>query len=262
MYGALSVAKTGLDAHQKNLAVISNNLANVNTTGYKQGKAEFESLFYQNIQQPGAKVAEDNENPTGLLIGTGVKMTSASKIFTNGTQQQTGNDLDIAIQGRGFLPVLMPGNNEIGYTRAGHLQKDGQGQLVTANGLLIQPPITIPQGTTKVTISSDGIVSALVNGNNELTEVGRIELADFINPAGLKPIGGNLYTATDASGEPQQGQPGANGLGTVVQGALESSNVNVVEEMVNLIQAQRAFEVMSKAVSAADQMQQFFNQQT
>lgn len=260
MSGALWAAKTGLDAHHKHLAVISNNLANVNTTGFKRGRAEFESLVYQNLNQPGSQTSQDTTSPTGLMLGTGVKMVATKKIFTDGSTIQTNNDMDVAINGRGFLKVLMPGTGEFGYTRAGQLQLDPNGQMVTSSGYVLQPPITVPQGAQKISIGSDGVVSAMLAGSSTPSEIGNIELTDFINPAGLQPIGGNLYKETVASGQAQTGTPGSDGLGKITQGALEASNVNVVEDLVTMIEAQRAFEVTSKAVSTDEQMSQYLIQ--
>lgn len=260
MHAALYSAKTGLESHNANLANISNNLANVNTTGFKRGRVEFEDLFYQTLNQAGSQTTEETQSPSGITLGTGVKVAATKKIFSNGSQVQTGNPLDLAIDGQGFIQVTIPGNNEIGYTRAGNLQVNAEGQLVTSTGYVLQPPISIPQGSTAVSISSDGIVS-VTEANGGTSEAGRIELANFINPAGLAPRGGNIFTETTASGQPQVGTPGADGLGRISQGSLEASNVNVVEELVDLIESQRAFEVTAKVVSGVDQMLQFVNQQ-
>lgn len=262
MNSALWVAKTGLDAQQKNLTIISHNLANANTVGFKKDRAQFEDLMYQTIAQPGAQSSTDTRLPSGLMVGTGVKLASTEKIFTEGSQIQTDNPMDIAISGRGFLQVQMPGGGDIAYTRAGQLQVNDQGQLVTPQGYLIQPNITIPQGAIQVSISQDGIVSAITTNAADPQQIGQLQLADFINPAGLQAIGNNLFKQTAASGDPVLNNPSNNGLGKLVQGALETSNVNIVEDLVGLIETQRAFEVNSKAISATDQMLQYLNQQT
>lgn len=253
MNPALWIAKTGLDAQQTRLAVISNNLANVNTTGFKAGRPVFEDLLYQNVRQVGAQSSQNTQLPSGLMLGTGVRTVATEKLFTQGNLVQTNNSLDVAIQGRGFLQVLTP-DGTVAYTRDGAFQLNSQGQLVTANGYLLQPGITIPQSTLSITIGTDGVVSVTTAGSTAPTQVGSLQLADFVNPVGLQPIGGNLFTATTASGTAQTGTPGLNGLGTVVQGSVESSNVNVVEELVGMIEAQRAYEMNSKAISTSDEM--------
>lgn len=256
MNPALWIAKTGLDAQQTRMAVIANNLANVNTTGFKQSRAVFSDLLYQNIRQPGAQSSQNTHLPSGLMLGTGVQIVATEKVFTQGNIVQTDNSLDIAIEGRGFLEILRP-DGTIAYTRDGSLQLDADGQIVTADGFALQPGLTLPTGTLSITVGSDGTISALVSGSTAPTQVGTVQLADFINPTGLQPIGGNMYIETAASGAPQSGTPGQSGLGTVVQGALESSNINVVEELVNMIETQRAYEMNSKAISTTDQMLQF-----
>ncbi|HHO67821.1 MAG TPA: flagellar basal-body rod protein FlgG [Gammaproteobacteria bacterium] len=238
------------------MGVISNNLANVNTTGFKRDRAVFEDLLYQNVRQTGAQSSQDTRLPSGLQLGTGVRTVATEKIHTLGNIVQTGNSLDVAIQGRGFLQVLMPDGN-LAYSRDGSFKLDQTGQLVTASGYVIQPAITVPSNATSVTIGSDGVVSALVPGSTAPTQLGSIQLADFINPTGLQPIGQNLFLETASSGSPSTGTPGLNGLGTVVQGALETSNVNVVEELVNMIETQRAYEMNSKAIQNTDRMLQF-----
>ncbi len=258
MNQALWIAKTGLDAQQTRMSQISNNLANVNTTGFKKGRAVFEDLIYQNIRQPGAQSSQDTQLPSGLMLGTGVRTVATEKIFTQGNLVQTENALDVAIEGRGFLQVLNP-DGTLAYTRDGSLQVNSDGQLVTASGFEVQPGIVIPDNALSVSISQDGIVGARVPGSAAPLEVGQLQLADFVNPAGLQAIGRNLLVETAASGAPQVGVPGQNGLGTVIQGALESSNVNTVEELVNMIETQRAYEINSKAISTADQMLQFAN---
>ncbi|OGT19991.1 MAG: flagellar basal-body rod protein FlgG [Gammaproteobacteria bacterium RBG_16_57_12] len=256
MNQALWIAKTGLDAQQTRLAVVANNLANVGTTGFKRGRAAFEDLLYQNVRQVGAQSSQDTTLPSGLSLGTGVRTVATEKLHVQGNIVQTGNSLDIALDGRGFLQVIMP-DGTLAYTRDGSLKVDSQGQLVTSGGYLIEPNITIPDNTISITISRDGIVSALASGSAAPTQVGTFQLADFINPTGLQPIGENLYVETVSSGSPTTGNPGLTGLGTLMQGALESSNVNVAEELVNMIETQRAYEMNSKAVATADQMLQY-----
>ena len=253
---ALWIAKTGLEAQQTRMATISNNLANASTTGFKRDRAVFADLIYQNIVQVGSSSSESTIMPSGLNIGTGVRAVATEKLFTQGSIVQTGNSLDIAVQGRGFLQVLMP-DGTIGYTRDGTLQKDATGQLVTSIGYPVEPAITIPDNATSVSIGSDGIVSVTTQGSTTPTQVGSLQLADFINPTGLQAVGNNLFIQSAASGSPQTGTPGLTGLGTLIQGALESSNVNTVEELVNMIETQRAYEMSSKAISTAEQMMQF-----
>lgn len=256
MNNALWVAKTGLDAQQTRMSVISNNLANVNTTGFKQSRAAFEDLLYQNVRQAGAQSSQDTILPSGLMLGTGVRTVATEKIFSQGNVVQTDNALDIAINGQGFFQILRP-DGGLGYSRAGNFQTDAQGQLVTSNGYVLQPAITIPEDAQSITIGADGVVSVVQPGQASPTQVGNIQLADFINPAGLQPAGENMYLETAASGAPQIGTPGLTGIGSVQQGALETSNVNVVEEMVNMIEAQRAYEMNSKVISSVDQMLQY-----
>ncbi|MGH8214410.1 MAG: flagellar basal-body rod protein FlgG [Rhodanobacteraceae bacterium] len=255
MFSALWVAKTGLDAQQTRMEVISNNLANVNTTGFKSSRASFQDLVYQNVRQPGGQTTEQTESPSGLMLGTGVRVVGTEKQFTQGNLTQTGNALDVAIQGRGFLQVSMP-DGSIAYTRDGSLHMDQNGQMVTANGYPMNPSITLPPNAQAVTIGTDGTVSVTVPGQSAPTQVGTLQMADFINPAGLQPTGNNLYVETASSGSPQIGQPGLNGMGTLAQGSLETSNVNVVEALVNMIETQRAYEMNSKAISASDSMLQ------
>lgn len=256
MNKALWVAKTGLEAQQSRMSVISNNLANVNTTGFKRDRASFEDLLYQNVRQVGAQSSQNTRLPTGLQLGTGVRTVATEKIHTLGNIVQTGNSMDVAVQGRGFLQVLQPDGN-IAYSRDGALKLDETGQLVTSNGYVVQPAITVPSNATSVTIGSDGVVSALVPGSTSPTQLGSIQLADFINPTGLQAIGQNLFQESASSGAPTTGTPGLNGLGSVVQGALETSNVNVVEELVNMIETQRAYEMNSKAIQTTDRMLQY-----
>jgi len=258
MNQALWVAKTGLEAQQTRMGVITNNLANVNTTGFKRDRAIFEDLVYQNVRQPGAQSTQNSQLPSGLMLGTGVHTVATEKLFTQGNIVQTGNSFDLAVTGRGFFQVTMP-DGTTAYTRDGSFQIDSQGQMVTASGYVVQPGITIPQGALNVTVGSDGTVSAQITGNAAPTQVGTLQLADFINNAGLQPIGNNLYLETAASGSPQPGTPGLNGLGTLNQGSVESSNVNVVEELVNMIETQRAYEMNSKAISTTASMLQYLN---
>ncbi|MEW6765432.1 MAG: flagellar basal-body rod protein FlgG [Pseudomonadota bacterium] len=255
---ALWIAKTGLDAQNTRMSVISNNLANVNTTGFKRDRAVFEDLIYQNYRQVGANNTQDNLLPSGLNIGTGVRIAATEKLHLQGNLQQTENSLDVAIQGRGFLQVLMP-DGTISYTRDGSMQLNAQGQLVTANGYLIEPAIAIPENAQSITIGNDGTVSVQIQGQPIPTQVGQLVLADFINPAGLQPMGDNLFQETASSGAPQVGTAGLNGLGMLQQGFLESSNVNTVEELVGMIETQRAYEMNSKAIATTDGMLSFLN---
>lgn len=260
MASALNIAQTGLDAQQTRLSIIANNLANVATTGFKKARPNFEDLLYETVSQPGASSSQNTELPSGLMIGTGVRTVSSAKIFTQGTLAQTENALDVAIQGRGFLQVLMP-DGSTAYTRDGGLSMNSQGQLVTSSGYSVEPAISIPAQTLSVTIAPDGTVSALTAGNSAPTQIGNLQLADFINPQGLQPVGQNLFKETVSSGNPQTGNPGLNGLGTLAQGSTESSNVNPVEELVNMIETQRSYEMNSKAIQTVDQMLQFVTQQ-
>lgn len=256
MNQALWVAKTGLDAQQTRMAVISNNLANVNTTGFKKSRGIFEDLLYQNVRQVGAQSSQNTQLPSGLQLGTGVRTVATEKLHTQGNIIQTNNSLDIAVQGRGFIQVLMPDGN-IAYTRDGSLQLDATGQIVTSSGYAIEPAISIPTNAQSVTIGQDGVVSVTLPGTAAASQIGTLQTADFVNPAGLQSIGQNLYLESSASGSPQTGTPGLNGLGTLQQGSLESSNVNVVEELVNMIEAQRGYEMNSKAIATADGMLQY-----
>jgi flagellar basal-body rod protein FlgG len=256
MEPALWAAKTGLDAQQTQMTVTANNLANVATNGFKKSRAVFDDLLYQNASQVGAATSQTTLSPTGLQLGTGVRVVSTERTYTQGSLDNTGNSLDMAIQGRGFFQVLQP-DGTMAYTRDGSFQLNAQGQLVNSSGYALQPAITIPTGAQSVTIGADGVVSVLVPGNSTPTTVGTIQLADFINPAGLQTMGGNLAVESAASGSPTTGNPGLNGLGTVVQGSVEASNVNVVEEMVNMIETQRAYEMNPKAVQTTDQMLQY-----
>ncbi len=256
MNPALWIAKTGLDAQQSRMSVISNNLANVGTTGFKRSRGVFSDLFYQTVRQPGAQSSQNTQLPSGLMLGTGVRNVATEKIFTQGNIVKTDNSLDIAVSGRGFFQILRP-DGTVTYSRDGSFQIDSGGIMTTANGMNLQPTITIPTNTLSITIGTDGTVSALVGGTTTPTQVGTIQLADFINPTGLQPIGDNLFMESASSGSPQTGTPGQSGLGSLIQGSLESSNVNVVEELVNMIETQRAYEMNSKAIATADQMLQF-----
>ena len=256
MNQALWIAKTGLEAQQTRMSVVSNNLANVNTTGFKRSNAIFQDLLYQNVRQSGGQTSQDTQLPSGLMLGTGTRVVATEKLFSQGNIVQSDNPLHVAIQGRGFFQVLMP-DGTLAYTRDGTFQMDSQGQLVTSEGYQIQPSITIPDGAQGITIGNDGTVSVSVAGQSAPTQVGTLQLADFVNPSGLQPIGENLSLETAASGSPQAGTPGLNGLGTTLQGSLETSNVNVVEELVNMIETQRAYEMNSKAVEATDSMLKF-----
>ena len=253
MIRSLWISKTGLDAQQTQMDVISNNLANVSTNGFKRSRAVFEDLLYQTLRQPGAQSSQQTQLPSGLQLGTGVRPVATERIFTQGNPQQTDNDKDVAINGDGFFQVLMP-DGTTSYTRDGSFQTDSQGQLVTSSGYPVQPAITVPPGTQKLTIGTDGTVSATLQGVAAPTQIGTIQLATFINNAGLQSIGQNLYQETAASGTPNPNTPGTNGAGTLTQGYVETSNVNVVEELVNMIQTQRAYEINSKAITTSDQM--------
>jgi len=253
MFRALWIAATGMEAQKLNIDVISNNLANINTVGFKKSRADFEDLLYQDSKIPGAASSPTTEVPTGIQIGLGVRPVATQKIFTMGNLEQTDNPLDLAIEGDGFFQVLTP-DGTIAYTRDGTFKLDSDGNIVTSKGYPLEPNISIPSDTVAIYISSDGIVTVKTAGSNVPTEVGNIELARFINPAGLQPIGNNLYIETPSSGDPQTGVPGEEGLGTIAQGFLERSNVSVVEEMVNLIIAQRAYEINSKSIQTADDM--------
>jgi flagellar basal-body rod protein FlgG len=255
----LWISKTGLEGQQTQMDTISNNLANVNTTGFKRSRTQFEDLMYQNLRQPGEQTSQQTRAPSGLQVGTGVRPVATERIHTQGNLQQTGGKLDVAISGEGFLQVLMP-NGTMAFTRDGTLQSDAQGQVVTSSGFPVQPPIVIPPDASNVTISSDGIVTVTQPGANAPVQIGSMQLATFVNPSGLQSKGANLYTETVSSGAPRPNIPGTNSAGTLSQGYLETSNVNVVEELVNMIQTQRAFEINSKAIAASDQMLQKLSQ--
>lgn len=254
MIRSLWIAKTGLESQQTNMDVISNNLANVNTSGFKRSRAVFEDLMYQTVRQPGAQVGAANQLPSGLQIGTGVRTVATERIHTQGNLKDTGNSMDVAIQGRGFLQVEMP-DGSFAYTRDGSLQVDQNGQIVTAGGYPVQPPINIPDNALTITIARDGTVSVTqpaAIGTN--VQVGQLQLSTFINPTGLQSAGENLYAETDASGPASFAQPGLDGAGLVMQQYVETSNVNVAEELVNMITTQRAYEMNSKAIQTSDQM--------
>ena len=260
MIRSLWIAKTGMDAQQTQMDVTANNLANVSTNGFKRQRAVFEDLLYQTVRQPGAQSSQQTQLPSGLQIGTGVRPVATERVFTQGNLQQTDNDKDVAIQGEGFFQVLLP-DGSTAYTRDGSFQTDSQGQLVTSSGYVVQPAITIPADTQKITIARDGTVSVTQPGNNAApTQVGTLQLATFVNPAGLESKGENLYVETASSGSPNANTPGSNGAGVLVQGYTETSNVNVVEELVNMIQTQRAYEINSKAITTSDQMLQRLSQ--
>jgi flagellar basal-body rod protein FlgG len=258
MLRSLFIAATGMEAQKLNIDVIANNLANVNTAGFKKSRADFQELIYQEVRTAGAMSAEGAQVPSGIQVGLGVKPVAVQKIFLQGDFIQTGNNLDLVIEGDGLFKVLMP-DGTVGYTRSGAFKLDSEGRIVNSDGYPLEPGITVPANTSSLSIGSDGKVSVIQPGSNTPIEIGQIELARFINPGGLKAIGKNLYLTTGSSGEATTGKPSADGLGTIAQGFLEMSNVNVVEEMVNMIVSQRAYEVVSKAVQASDEMLQSAN---
>ncbi|GGA13158.1 MAG: flagellar basal-body rod protein FlgG [Sphingomonadales bacterium CG12_big_fil_rev_8_21_14_0_65_65_10] len=257
---ALQVARTGLDAQNTKMRVIANNLANVNTTGFKRDRAQFETLAYQQVVQQGAQADQQNRFATGLSLGTGVAISGTARIETQGSVQTTGNALDLAIEGAGYFQVSQP-DGSMAYTRSGNFNLTADGTMVTSDGLPLEPQIQVPEGATAITIGADGTVSATLAGQAEPSELGRIELANFVNGAGLQSIGNNLLKETAASGAPIVGAGGEEGRGLMRQGALEGSNVNIVEELVDMIETQRAYEVNSKMIQATDEMLQFANQQ-
>ncbi|MBR9726752.1 flagellar basal-body rod protein FlgG [Shewanella intestini] len=260
MQPALWISKTGLDAQQSNIAVISNNVANASTVGYKKSRAVFEDLLYQTVNQAGGVSADNSKLPNGLNMGAGTKVVATQKMFTQGNMLTTDNSLDLMVEGSGFFEVEMP-DGTTAYTRNGQFSLDDSGQIVTpGSGYVVQPAITIPEDATSITVSSQGEVSVKLAGGAANQVVGQLAISDFINPAGLDPLGQNLYSETGASGAPIQGTPSENGLGAIRQGALETSNVNVTEELVNLIQSQRIYEMNSKVISAVDQMLSYVNQ--
>ena len=259
MINSLWISKTGMEAQQMQLDVITNNLANSSTNGFKRANAVFEDLMYQNLRQAGSNSTEQSQLPTGLQVGLGVRTVATSRSFSQGALQQSGNKLDVAIQVNGFFQFNMP-DGTTNYTRDGAFQVDSQGRLVTATGLSIANGVTVPANATSVAIAGDGTVTATIPGNTTPQSIGTITLASFINPAGLDPKGQNLYAETPASGQPNSGTPGANGLGSLMQGYVETSNVNVVQELVTMIQTQRAYEMNSKAIQTSDQMLQKLGQ--
>lgn len=256
---AMHVARTGLDAQDMRMRVISNNLANVNTTAFKRDRAAFETLAYQTVTAPGAASSTESKYATGLNLGTGVRIQGTATITTQGAMQTTNNSLDLALDGDGYFQVQMPGGT-LGYTRAGNFSRSAEGQLVTSEGYQVMPGITIPEGTTQVTIGTDGTVSATLPGQTTPAQIGQIQIASFPNPAGLQAKGDNYLTETAASGVANMGVAGLEGRGQVRQGMLEGSNVNVVEELVDMIETQRAYEVNSKMIKSTDEMLQYANQ--
>jgi flagellar basal-body rod protein FlgG len=259
MMPALWISKTGLAAQDMNLTTISNNLANVSTTGFKRDRAEFEDLLYRINRQPGGQSGQDSALPSGLQLGTGVRIVGTQKIFTAGDLQTTEQPLDMAINGRGFFQILLP-DGTISYTRDGSFHLDADGQIVTSQGYPLEPAIVLPDDVDTFTVGEDGTVSITTATSSDSQVIGNLQVADFVNPAGLEAIGNNQYLETASSGAPQVGTPGLNGLGTTLQNTLENSNVSVVEEMVNMITTQRAYEMNSKAVTTADQMLSFLTQ--
>ncbi|TSE20771.1 Flagellar basal-body rod protein FlgG [Tepidimonas alkaliphilus] len=259
MINSLHIAKTGMQAQQTQLDVIAHNLANVATAGFKRGTALFEDLIYQNLRQVGGNTADNAELPTGLQIGLGVRTVATARTYSQGNLQQTDNNLDVAINGNGFFRIQLP-DGTIAYTRDGSFKLNNQGQIVTNQGYLLVDTPTVPENARSLTIGKDGVITVLVPGQAQPQQIGQITLANFINPAGLEPLGQNLFLESQASGAPNEGTPGAEGFGQVLQGFLESSNVNVVQELVNMIQTQRAYELNSKAVTTSDQMLQRLTQ--
>jgi flagellar basal-body rod protein FlgG len=253
MIRSLFIAKTGLEAQQTNLDVITNNLANVSTNGFKRSRAVFEDLLYQNVRQPGSQSSQQTNLPSGMQIGTGVRTVATERIHTQGNPQSTGNSKDVMINGAGYFQVLLP-DGTTAYTRDGSFQSDNNGQLVTSSGYVVQPAITVPANATSLTVARDGTVTVTVPGATAPSQIGTLQVATFVNPAGLESKGENLYVETGSSGNPNTNTPGTNGAGLLMQGYVESSNVNVVEEMVAMIQTQRAYEINSKAVTTSDQM--------
>ncbi|HTV97438.1 MAG TPA: flagellar basal-body rod protein FlgG [Steroidobacteraceae bacterium] len=252
---ALWSAKTGLDSQNTQMAIISNNLANANTTGYKSQRAEFQDLLYQNVRQVGAQSTQNTQYTTGLTLGTGVRIVATEANYAQGSATTTNNPLDLEISGRGFFQITLP-DGTLAYTRDGSFTLDNQGNVVTASGYPLQPAVTVPAGTQSVTVGTDGAVTA-VSAAGKTTQIGQVQLADFINEQGLQNIGNNLVIESAASGSPQTGTAGANGLGTVQQGSLETSNVNTVTELVNMIECQRGYEMDSKAITTTDQMLEY-----
>ncbi|GLX84639.1 flagellar basal-body rod protein FlgG [Thalassotalea loyana] len=261
MNPALWISKTGLDAQTKDIAVISNNLANASTVGYKKSRAVFEDLLYQTINQPGGRTAQDSQAPSGLMLGAGTKVVATQKVHTQGDMLTTDNSLDLMIQGEGFFEILLPDGTS-SYSRNGQFMMDEEGNVVTPGaGYLLNPQITVPEDAIEIMVSQDGEVSVRLQGQADNAVIGQINTVNFVNPTGLEPIGQNLFVETAVSGAPQEGTPGLEGFGMIVQGALETSNVNTTEELVNLIESQRVYEMNSKVISAVDQMLSYINQQ-
>lgn len=258
MFKSLNTAATGMKAQQTNMDVIANNLANVSTMGFKKARAEFEDLLYDNVKEPGAATGANSTSPTGVQVGLGTKTSAVEKDFTQGSTKVTNAPFDLEVNGTGFFPVMQQ-NGQVAYTRDGAFKKGHDGRLQDKNGNLLQPEITIPANAQGVEIGPTGVVQVLFQDNTQPQNIGQVQLVSFVNPAGLKSIGGNLFVPSPSSGVPQQGTPGQNGLGTISQGQLETSNVNIVDEMVNMISAQRSYETNSKVVQAADQMLQSTN---
>lgn len=259
MIRSLWISKTGMEAQQTQLDNISHNLANVSTNGFKRGQVVFEDLIYQNMRQAGANSSGQTQLPTGLQLGLGVRPVATSRVFTQGNLQQSSNPLDLAVKGNGFFQIQMP-DGTTAYTRDGSFQLDANGQMVTNNGYVVQPGITVPANARSITVGNDGTVSITLPGQATAQSIGQVAIASFVNPAGLEPLGQNLFGETTASGTPNAGNPGTNGLGTLQQGFVETSNVNVVEELVTMIQTQRAYEMNSKAIQTSDQMLQRLGQ--
>ena len=259
MIRALYIAATGMEAQQLNIDIISNNLANVNTTGFKKSRGDFQDLLYQTLRLPGAPSGTGTQIPAGIQLGSGVRTASVNRIFTQGDFENTQNALDLAIEGEGFFQILMP-DGSVAYTRSGTFKQDSSGRIVTPDGYPLEPPITIPSDALNISIDSDGTVSVLQPSNPVPTEIGNIQLVRFTNPSGLRSIGKNLFVTTAASGEPVTGTPGEDGFGTIAQGFLEASNVNIAEELVDLIVSQRAYEINSKAIQTADEMLHIANE--
>lgn len=253
MMRALNTAATGMAAQQTNVDVIANNLANVNTTGFRKSRAEFEDLIYQTYRTPGGTVGDNQRLPTGIQLGEGVRTVSTTQIHMQGSLLQTGNSLDVAIEGSGYFQIMRPGG-QLAYTRSGDFKSDAEGRLMTVDGYMVEPSIVIPTNATSITVSATGQVSVTLPDQTATQEVGQLQLANFVNPAGLSPIGRSLFVQTDASGQPIVANPGLDGTGTLQQGYLEASNVEVVNEMIDLIASQRAYEVNQKVITTADEM--------